>query len=115
MVGTKRGSLCLLGVDSISVSDKTFIVCPILLPHTFRKQEGGMAWAHRLYNILRWIPERGGLPGCCRPVLSVTAHRQREFSDQRAACTCQAGADWAVGLWPIKAVEHSQADSPLLS
>lgn len=45
----------------------------------------------------------------------LSLHRQREFSDQRAACTCQAGADWAVGLWPIKAVEHSQADSPLLS
>lgn len=38
-----------------------------------------MAGTHRLYNILRWIPERGGLPGCCRLVLPVTVQARVQW------------------------------------
>lgn len=60
LAGSEHGSSWLLGVDSISVSvcnwafsccwllDGTFVTCPVLSPSTFRTQESGVAWAHRL-------------------------------------------------------------------
>lgn len=83
---------------------------PVLLPCTLGKQESRMTWAHRLYNILHSVPERGGLPGRRSPVLPVSC--RLEFSGWRATCTCQAGAGWAIGPRPIKKVGHCPGRLP---
>lgn len=53
---------------------------PVLSLRASGEREGGVAWAHRLYNILHWIPERVGclLGAAGRSSLSL---RRLEFSD----------------------------------